>query len=79
MNRKYVALIATGAIFAISLSAAGCAAQKRANPQSLPSSVVTSANEATTTTTRPVETKIVTVYGERPTETTSYETAEDEH
>lgn len=78
MNRKYVALIATGAIFAISLSAAGCAEQKRANPRSLPSSVVTSATEATTTTTRPVETKIVTVYVERPTETTSYEIAEDE-
>lgn len=73
MNKRFLVLIITGAIFTTAF-AAGCAAQKRNKPASIdPVAISTSATQTAATTTRPsmVETKVVTVYREatRPSET----------
>lgn len=77
MNRKYMALLATGAIFATSFAAAGCAAQQRAKTQSPVHAVIESSAAATTTRSSAVETKIVTVFVEKPIQATTSETTEE--
>ena len=72
MNKRFLVLIVTGAVFA-TIFAAGCAANKRAKPVTSVPVVIT------TTTTRPSATevtvqKVVTVFKDAPAETTVKET-----